>query len=169
MTKTLRKEVRYPQPPSAVWTALTDPRALAEWLMPNNFAAEVGRVFRFHVDPMPGYSGISECEVLEVDAPRKLVYTWCTLPSNPAKGRPPKMTITWTLHADGGGTRLVLEQSGLEALNWWWRVSMTTGWTRMLKTLLPRVLRNVGPGGFTPGAITRRDYRTATVPEGYSR
>ena len=73
--RTLRKEVFLPHPPEDVWLALTDPQALAEWLMPNNFEPVAGRKFRFHVDPMPGpYPGGSECEVLEVDAPRRLVY-----------------------------------------------------------------------------------------------
>jgi len=70
--QTIRKEVFLPHPPEDVWLALTDPQALAEWMMPNNFEPVVGRKFRFHVDPMPGpYPGGSECEVLEVDAPRR--------------------------------------------------------------------------------------------------
>jgi uncharacterized protein YndB with AHSA1/START domain len=169
LSKVLRKEVRFAQPPVAVWTALTDPRALAEWLMPNNFAPEVGRVFRFQVDPGPGFSGINECEVLEVNPPRRLVYTWRTLPSNPAKAMPPAMTLTWTLHPDGDGTRLVLEQSGVETLNWWWRFAMNIGWNRMLKTLLPKVLLHVTEAGFTPGAIVRRDYKSTTVPEDFAK
>jgi uncharacterized protein YndB with AHSA1/START domain len=72
--RTIRREILLPHPLGDVWLALTDPQALAEWLMPNNFEAIVGRKFRFHVDPMPGpYPGGSECEVLEVDAPRRLV------------------------------------------------------------------------------------------------
>ena len=35
--QTIRKEVFLPHPPEDVWLALTDPQALAEWLMPNNF------------------------------------------------------------------------------------------------------------------------------------
>jgi uncharacterized protein YndB with AHSA1/START domain len=169
MSKTLRKEVFYPHPIEDVWTAITDPRALAEWLMPNNFEPVVGRVFRFHVDPMPGFSGISECEVLEVAPPRRLVYTWTPLPKRADAPRPPAMRLVWSLEPAEGGTRLVLEQSGLETLNLWWRFSMTAGWGRMLKTLLPKVLRHVSAGRFTPGAITKHDYGTKTVPDGYAR
>lgn len=169
MTKRLRKEMFYPHDVESVWTALTDPRALAEWLMPNNFEPIVGKVFRFHVDPMPGFSGINECEVKEVVPPRRLVYTWTVLPKKRNAPRPPAMTLAWTLEPAHGGTRLVLEQSGLEALNWWWRFSMTIGWGRMLKTLLPKVLRNVSGRTFTPGAITRRDYKITTVPDGYAK
>lgn len=169
MSKILRKEALYPHPPEDVWVALTDPQALAEWLMPNNFEPVVGRVFCFHVDPMPGYSGISECEVLSVEPPRRLSYSWTVLPSKPQAPRPPAMTVTWTLEPDGDGTRLVLEQEGLEALGWWSRVSMKMGWGRMLKTLLPKALGNIRSGTFTPGAITKRDYKTTTVPEDYAR
>lgn len=168
-TRRLRKEVFYPHPPEDVWTALTDPRALAEWLMPNNFEPVVGRTFRFHVDPMPGFSGITECKVLEVDPPRRLVYTWTTLPKNPIDTPPPPMTLVWTLDRAPGGTTLILDQSGLETLNLWWRFSMTMGWGRMLKRLLPKVIGNVQNGRFTPGAIARRDYGTKTVPDGYAK
>jgi uncharacterized protein YndB with AHSA1/START domain len=85
--RTIRKEVFLPHPPEEVWLALTDPQALAEWLMPNNFEPVVGRKFRFQVDPMPGpYPGGSECEVLEVDAPRRLVYKWACLRKDQTTG-----------------------------------------------------------------------------------
>jgi uncharacterized protein YndB with AHSA1/START domain len=118
---------------------------------------------------MPGFSGISECEVLEVAPPRRLVYTWTPLPKRADAPRPPAMRLVWSLEPAEGGTRLVLEQSGLETLNLWWRFSMTAGWGRMLKTLLPKVLRHVSAGRFTPGAITKHDYGTKTVPDGYAR
>jgi uncharacterized protein YndB with AHSA1/START domain len=169
MKKELRKEVWFPRSQADVWVALTDPQALADWLMPNNFRPEVGHVFRFHVDPMPGFSGISECRVLEVAAPSRLVYTWLPLPKVPDATPPPPMTLTWTLMAEGEGTRLVLEQTGLDIMNWWWRFSMTTGWNRMLKKLLPRTLKEIRAGVFTTGTGRKRDYGTRTVPEGYAR
>lgn len=63
----------------------------------------------------------------------------------------------------------MLEQSGLEALNWWWRLSTRAGWGRMLKKLLPRALEHVRGADFTPGAVTRRDYGIKTVPEGFAK
>ncbi len=169
MTQMLRKEKFYPHPPEDVWIALTDPQALAEWLMPNNFEPVVGRTFRFHVDPMPGFGGITECEVLEVEAPLRLSYSWTILPSKPQAPRPPAMTVTWILTPEADGTRLVLEQQGLDTLGWWSRISMKMGWGRMMKTLLPKVLGQVRDGAFVPGAITKRDYKTKTVPEGYAK
>ena len=46
---------------------------------------------------------------------------------------------------------------------------MNMGWGRMINKLLPKVLRNVKDGGFIPGAITKRDYGTKTVPPGYAK
>jgi uncharacterized protein YndB with AHSA1/START domain len=167
--KTLRKTVFFPRPIEDVWIALTDPQALAEWLMPNNFQPVVGRKFQFHVDPMLGFSGVTDCEVLEVEPPHRLVYTWQVVPKAPGAPRPAPMTLTWTLERRSGGTELVLEQVGLETLGWWHRVSMTFGWSRMLKTLLPKVLTHVDGRRFIPGAIRKRDYGTKTVPDGFAK
>ena len=47
---------------------------------------------------------------------------------------------------------------------------MKHGWSRMLKTLLPKVLGNVSDdGSFTPGAITKRGYGTKTVPDHFAK
>ena len=168
--RAVRKEILLPHPPADVWLALTDPRALAEWLMPNNFEPVVGRKFRFHVDPMPGpYTGGSECEVVEVDAPRRLAYTWSCLRKDAAKPMPPPSRVTWTLTPEAGGTRLVLEHSGLEHEGLWLRFSIKMGWGRMVTKLLPKVLANVKGGQFSPGAITKRDYGTKTVPPGFAK
>jgi len=88
------------------------------------------------------------------------------------KGKPPHdpMTLVLTLEPVPGGTRLVLEQSGLENLSLWWRFSMKMGWGRMLNSLLPEVLDNVSDEGFfTPGAVTKRDYGTKSVPEDFAK
>ncbi len=165
----LTKEAFFPHPPDDVWIALTDKYAVAEWLMPNNFEPIEGKKFNFHVDKMPltGFTGVAECEVLEVDRPKKLVYTWVSM--HKTKGKHPPMTLTWTLEPHEGGTRLTLHQAGIEALNRWWRFSMNHGWDRMIKKLLRKVLNNVTDGKFAPGAITRRDYGTKTVPDGYAK
>jgi len=112
----VRKEAIYPFAPGTVWVALTDRQALAEWLMPNDFEPVVGHKFRFQIDPMPGCFQLTECEVLEVDRPRKLVYSWLPIPKNPARKATTPSILTWTLHAHDGGTRLTLEHRGLEII-----------------------------------------------------
>ena len=167
MSKSLRKEAFYPHPPEKVWVALTDPRAIAEWLMPNDFKPETGHKFRFQVDGLGSYSGLTECEVLEVVPHRKLVYTWITVPKDRSKPKPIPMTLTWTLEPMNNGTKLVLEQVGLESLSFFERLSMTFGWGTMLNRWIPAVLKRVEGTDFTPGAIplSKRCYKTNTIPE----
>lgn len=171
MSKSLRKEVVLPHPPEKVWVALTDRAALAEWLMPNDFEPVVGRKFRLQVDGMGSYSGLNECEVLEVDAPRKLVYNWVLVPKNPGAKRSEPMVLTWTLEPTGEGTRLTLVQTGLEHLGFFNRLSMAFGWGTMLNKWIPAVLRQVDGGRFVPGAkrLVKRCYGIKTIPDDLTR
>jgi uncharacterized protein YndB with AHSA1/START domain len=65
----LVREVFYPHPREQVWSALTDPKALGLWLMPNDFEPRVGHEFTFRTEPGPGWDGVVHCRVLEVDPP----------------------------------------------------------------------------------------------------
>ncbi len=168
---TLRKSYFYPYPPERVWVAITDPRAIAEWLMPNDFRAEVGHKFWFQTDPMACCEDHTECEVLEVDPPRRLSYTWVTVPKNPVKPSCEPMVVTWTLTAEGEGTRLEFVQEHLQNIPWVGRQMMNFGWGHMHKRLLRRVLENVredaGGLSFEPGAIPleKRCYKARTIPD----
>src|SRR5262245_42931814 len=139
---TIRKERFYPHPPEDVWAAITDPHALAEWLEPNNHQPVTGHKFEFATDH--NICGcMTECEVLEADPPRRLVWKWV----HHYKGgkRPPAapMTITWTLTPKDGGTLLVLEHTGAENIGRIQRGMMWLGWGFMVKKLIPKVLTHV--------------------------
>jgi uncharacterized protein YndB with AHSA1/START domain len=69
-------EVTYPHTPEQVWRALTDPKALAAWLMPNDFAPVVGHRLTFRAPPQPWFDGVVRCEVLAIAPPRELSYSW---------------------------------------------------------------------------------------------
>jgi uncharacterized protein YndB with AHSA1/START domain len=169
-TITIRRERFYPHPPEDVWTAITDPHALAEWMEPNDHQPIVGHKFNFVIDPtVCGH--VKECEVLEADPPRRLVWSWVHVPKNPNRPRPAPMTITWTLVPKGEGTLLILEHSGAENINWILRNLMRVGWGFMMKHSISRVLSRVHDGTFTPGAIplNKRPYKCRTVPEKYAR
>lgn len=162
---TLRKSAHYKHPPESVWTALTDPRALAEWLMPNTFVPRVGHRFRFQTDPNRFCRIIAtECEVLELDPPRRMVWSWEDRPLPGGPVRPP-MRIEWTLTPERGGTRLELVQTGERP--WWINLAMSFGWSGMLKDKLTKVLGNVRDGAFTPGAVPleKRFYKARTIPD----
>jgi uncharacterized protein YndB with AHSA1/START domain len=108
MKKDLRFEIVYPHPPQRVWRALTDPVALADWLMPNDFQPVLGHLFEFRTDPTPGFDGIIHCEVTELDPPRRLAFTWKTSALD--------TIVIFTLEPAPGGTRLILEHKGFRGL-----------------------------------------------------
>ena len=93
--------------PEKVWRALTDPVLLAEWLLPVlEFTLEPGAAFTFKTQPYPGWDGIVNCRILEIETHRKLSYTW---------GVPFLDTVvTFTLTPTASGTRLSIVQSGFK-------------------------------------------------------
>jgi len=93
--------------PEKVWRALTDPALLAEWLLPVvGLTLKPGAAFTFKTQPYPGWDGIVNCRILEIEAHRKLSYTW---------GVPFLDTIvTFTLTPTASGTRLSIVQSGFK-------------------------------------------------------
>jgi uncharacterized protein YndB with AHSA1/START domain len=93
--------------PEKVWRALTDPVLLAEWLLPViDLKLEPGAAFTFKTQPYPGWDGTVSCRFVEIEAPRKLSYTW---------GVPFLDTVvTFTLTPTASGTRLSLVQSGFQ-------------------------------------------------------
>lgn len=168
---TIRKERFYPHPPEDVWVAISDPRALAEWLEPNDHQPVVGHKFQFRCDPGMCGPGVTECEVLEADPPRRLVWSWVHTCKDPAQPKREPMTIAWTLVPKDNGTLLILEHSGAENIDWLTRNMMRIGWGFMMKKLIPRVIEHVDAPNFTPGAIPlhKRYYTCKTIPEKYVR
>jgi uncharacterized protein YndB with AHSA1/START domain len=134
----------YPHTPDRVWTALTDSRALSEWLMANDFQPRLGHKFRFRTKPAPGFDGIVHCEVTELDPPRRLAYTW--------KGGNIDTVVTWTLEPTANGTRLRLEHSGFRGIRGTIlrKFVLGPGWRKMFDRKLPAVLDRVHATGFTP-------------------
>jgi uncharacterized protein YndB with AHSA1/START domain len=131
----------YPHPPERVWRALTDPQELAMWLMPNDFVPKLGHKFQFRAKPRGTWRGIVDCEVLELDAPRKLSYSWLGDP----EGTPTR--VTWTLTPVEAGTRLMLEHRGFRGIGGLFlRWLLGSGWKKMLRTKLRDVLAGVAVG-----------------------
>lgn len=94
-------------PPERVWRALTDPVLLAEWLLPVvGFKLEPGTAFTFKAPPQPGWDGIVDCRLREIEAQRKLSYTWVVGELD--------TVVTFTLAPTASGTRLSLVHSGFK-------------------------------------------------------
>jgi uncharacterized protein YndB with AHSA1/START domain len=140
-TESILVEDKLPDSPEQVWRALTDPRLLEAWLMPNNIRAEVGARFQFHTAPAPGWSGIVECEVLEVVPQRLLVYSWRG-GSKAAEGYGHELdtVVTWKLTPlENGGTRLELEHSGFDPSSFAFQ-AMGQGWKRKVSAKISEAL-----------------------------
>jgi uncharacterized protein YndB with AHSA1/START domain len=90
--------------PEKIWRALTEASLINQWLMSNDFEPVVGHQFNLRATPVPGWSGVIECEVLVVEPNVRLSYSWGTLGL--------KNVVTWTLTPTAIGTRVRMEHSG---------------------------------------------------------
>jgi uncharacterized protein YndB with AHSA1/START domain len=93
--------------PEKVWRALTDPALLAQWLLPVvDLELEPGAAFTFKAPPQPGWDGVVNCRVLEIEAHRRLSCAWVVGDMD--------TVVTFTLTPTASGTRLSLVQSGFK-------------------------------------------------------
>jgi uncharacterized protein YndB with AHSA1/START domain len=91
--------------PEKVWRALTDPALLTEWLLPViELKLEPGAAFTFKTQPQPGWDGIVNCRFLEIEAHRKLSWSWIVGDID--------TVATFTLTPMASGTRLSVVHSG---------------------------------------------------------
>lgn len=110
-TRILVMEREFAHPPERLWRAITQPHLIAEWLLPNDFAAEQGHRFTLQSPGAPGWSGRIDCKVREIEPGRQLSYSWDTGGGEEAMPRF-ESVVTLTLEPVAGGTRLRMEQSG---------------------------------------------------------
>ena len=82
---------------------------LAEWLLPVvELKLQPGAAFTFKTQPLPGWDGSVNCRFLEIEAQRKLSYTWVVGDMDI------DTVVTFTLAPTASGTRLSLVQSGFK-------------------------------------------------------
>jgi uncharacterized protein YndB with AHSA1/START domain len=107
-SEALSFEFDLPHSPEKVWRALTDAALLSEWLLPVvDLKLEPAAAFTFKTEPHPGWDGSVNCRMLEIEAHKKLSYTWVV-------GDFLDTVVTFTLTPTASGTRLSLVQSGFE-------------------------------------------------------
>ncbi|WP_276090297.1 SRPBCC domain-containing protein [Pedobacter sp. JY14-1] len=119
--------------PAIVWSYLTDPELLSQWLMPNDFKLEIGHRFVFGAKPIRRFSfdGRIYCEVLDFEPLKMLKYSW-------RGGQGEKVSldsvVTWTLEPKDGGTELTLLHTGFRGLkNYLPYLIMNKGWLKIAK------------------------------------
>jgi uncharacterized protein YndB with AHSA1/START domain len=104
-TGTLSLDFDLQHRPEKVWRALTDPVLLSEWLLPVvGFELAPGAAFTCKAPPQPGWDGTVSCQFVEIEAQKKLSYTWRVGDID--------TVVTFTLTPTPSGTRLSLVQSG---------------------------------------------------------
>jgi uncharacterized protein YndB with AHSA1/START domain len=117
----------YPHPIEKVWRALTDSAALASWLMTNDFEPRAGKRFTLRGAPDSGWRGFIECEVIEIEPPVRMVWSWLSTD----EGQPTR--VEFRLEAVEAGTRLNLSHTG--DVNPSRRARLATGWPAKLAQL----------------------------------
>jgi uncharacterized protein YndB with AHSA1/START domain len=86
--------------------ALTEPAALVQWLMANDFEPRVGKRFTLRGEPSPQWRGWMDCEVLAMEPPRRMVWSW-----HRSELEEPNQ-VEFRLEPIAGGTRLTLMHTG---------------------------------------------------------
>lgn len=139
---------------ATVWRALTDANQLGLWLM--NFDNDVGEMttdfrpvagtpYRLEAKKGRGWRGYVVGEVQEVEADKRLAYTWA---HNAAQDAHP-IRITFNLEPAGKGTRLRMLQEGYpDGVKGWFALKMgALGWRKMLEQSIRPVLEGKVPPG----------------------
>jgi uncharacterized protein YndB with AHSA1/START domain len=126
----IEHEAVYPHSRERVWRALVDPTELAAWLMPTDFAPEVGKEFKLETGSPE--VGTIQGEVLEIDEPRLLRCRWT--------GGFGDTQVTFELTPEGSGTRLHVRHDGWTEPVPADRGGFDEGWKQKLDVDIPRVL-----------------------------
>ena len=137
---TVIREYRYPV--EEVWHVLTDPAQVALWTTtgqggrPEGYAPVPGTQFRFVGKPTIGWSGVVRCEVISVDAPRALHYTW-----QGDKDTDDVTDVTYSLAEVPGGTRFTWRHTAFTGIGGFAMAKLLGSVRkRMLSDGLPRAL-----------------------------
>lgn len=105
---TIRRSILLNAPIIRVWEALATSEGLAAWLLPNNFQPLVGASFVFKAESQNHWDDVVECQVMAIDAPHKLTFTW----SEDAQLLP--TLLTFELYDLNGQTEVCLVHSQRE-------------------------------------------------------
>ena len=149
--RVLRLERLLAAPPERIFAAWTDPALLRRWWAAAQgwttpeatVDVRVGGAYRLSMQGTDGIVRTVAGEYLEVDPPRRLVYTWQWQAGEghqPPQEGPTVVSVDFV--AEGAGTRVVLEQRGHESEAA--RDSHGRGWRGCLDSL-ERLLAGAAP------------------------
>jgi uncharacterized protein YndB with AHSA1/START domain len=142
-TTSVERELTIAASPETVWQFLVDPDKATRWMgQAADFDPRPGGLYR--VDVIPGHTASGE--FVEVDPPRRLVYTWGweAGKEGPSPVVPGSTTIEIELAPAGEGTTLRFSHRGLPTVEA--TESHAHGWDHYLERLV------VAARGGDPGA-----------------
>jgi uncharacterized protein YndB with AHSA1/START domain len=144
----------YPHSPEKVWRAVTDPALIPLWTATGaggrteGFATVVGTKFQFIGKPKPGWNGVVDCEVIEVDEPSLLRWTWTDTSTGDTT------EVLYQLEPHAGGTRFSYDHTGFTGLSGFFMAQLLGHVRRkMLNQGLTAVLNDLDDqGALRPGS-----------------
>ncbi|HEY7487158.1 MAG TPA: SRPBCC domain-containing protein [Streptosporangiaceae bacterium] len=149
-TDVVEVDVHIEAPAHTVFSYFTDPARYVQW-MGREATIEPRPGGRYHVIVRPGVDAVGE--FLEVDPPRRLVFTWGSAAHQiPDHGT----TVEVTFSEENGGTRVVLRHYGIDDAEQ--RARNTGGWGTYLRRLAVLVSGgDPGPDPFGRPAVASTD------------
>ena len=145
----VERELEIDARPETVWELLTDPNEATRWMgQAASFDLRPGGVYR--VEVIPGNTAIGE--FVEIDPPRRLVYTWGWESGSGSSVPPGSTTVAFDLIPSDGGTLLRFRHSELPS-----RESAEShghGWDHYFERLAKTAAGNdPGPDPWIDGAM----------------
>jgi uncharacterized protein YndB with AHSA1/START domain len=147
----VEREIEIDASPEAVWEFLVDPDKATRWMgQAASFDLRPGGLYR--VEVIPGHT--ARGEFVELDPPRRLVYTWGWEPgeAGPNPVPPGSTTIEIELVPNGDGTTLRFSHRGLPSTEA--SQSHAHGWDHYLERLVTAAAgRDPGADPWLTGAM----------------
>jgi uncharacterized protein YndB with AHSA1/START domain len=144
----------YPHSPGKVWRAVTDPALIPLWTATGaggrtvGFAPVVGTKYQFIGKPKPGWNGVVDCEVLEVDEPSLLRWSWTDTSTGDTT------EVVYRIEPQPGGARFTYEHTGFTGVGGFFMAQLLGRVRRkMLDQGLTAVLNDIDDQGILrPGS-----------------
>ena len=148
--------------PAKVWRAVTDPELIPLWTAtgqggrPVGFSPQVGTRFQFVARPRLGWRGIVDCEVLGVQEPSLLRYSWV----GDENGK--TSHVSYRIEPHNGGTRFTYDHTGSPAL-------AGSSWPSCWARSAGRCSRSASPRSWMTSTVTPPRRRNPRRPRSNSR